>query len=151
MGLGLLIVLALVGVESLVRSEPQGKEPAPTVLPEVAQGFPQGSEATLPAAPLPVPAESSGVAAAPSPGPEPSSAPQASPDAGTPPGPEGLAANPVPAPSTPEKRLKEGYSIDFQASNYLTRKEGIQPLTELRISCLASLSILLQNFSSEAL
>jgi serine/threonine protein kinase len=116
-GLGLLTVLALVGVESLVRSKRQGQEPAPTV----AQPTEQGLEATPPVAAVP---------------PEPSPAPQALPDAGV----GALAAAPMPTPAPvdpapeppPAQVVPAQGSLVVRAMPYATVLVNGRPLGEVQ-------------------
>ncbi len=82
-GLGLLTVLAAVGIHSLVRSNPQGQEPSSSA--------PQAADPGLTAAAAP-------------PAPVASPAPQAAPDAGTPSETVAQAPPPPPASPAPEAR-----------------------------------------------
>jgi serine/threonine-protein kinase len=97
-GLGLLAVLALVGVQFLVRSKPQAQESAP--------GISQGSAPASPPATAEVIPPATALALPPAtPEPPQQAAPDAgTPDAGTPVGTGALAVTPTPEPAPPEPR-----------------------------------------------
>jgi serine/threonine protein kinase len=97
-GLGLLTVLALVGVQSLVRSKSQVQEPIP--------GSSQAASSAVVAPPEPAPPTAAAAVPPAALKPSPQAAPDAgTPDAGAPMGAGALAATPTREPALPEPRL----------------------------------------------